>query len=229
MKAGRSADEGPQHGVKIPAPIAVGAHEVTRGQFAAFVEETGYDAKGCYVFAEGSFGYDAEKSWQDPGFEQTVDHPVACVSHDDATAYTKWLSEKTDQTYRLLSESEWEYVARAGMQTRFWWGDDEPVSKQANFMGTVGRTTEIQSYPSNPFGLYDTAGNVWEWTQDCWNNSYQGAPDDGGAWLEGDCEARVLRGGAWGSGPGNLRSANRSWNRPGGRTYFFGFRVARTL
>jgi formylglycine-generating enzyme required for sulfatase activity len=130
----------------------------------------------------------------------------------------KWLSEVTGDDYHLPSEAEWEYAARAGTTTR-----DEMTSENANL-----ETTEVGSYP-NAWGLYDMTGNVWEWVEDCWNESYEGAPPDGSAWTSGDCSRRVLRGGSWFIDPGNLRSADRIWYLTGLRYDFGGFRVARTL
>ena len=173
---------------------------------------------------------DTSGNWRAPGFEQTDNNdPVVCVSWDDAEAFVSWLRSTTDQhyqllseaeweyaaragkTYQLLSEAEWEYAARAGTTTRYWWGNDLPTPEQANFGINVGKTTEVGSYPANPWGLYDMNGNVWEWVEDCWHESYQGAPSDGSAWTSGDCSRRVLRGGSWSGRPEYLRSANRGW------------------
>ena len=148
------------------------------------------------------------------------------VSWEDAQAYADWLSKKTGQSYRLLSEAEWEYVCRAGTTTRYSWGDDLPTPEQANF--NVGKATEVGSYPANPWGLHDMHGNVWEWVEDCGNESYDGAPTDGSAWTSGDY-CRVLRGGSWYFDQGSLRSASRYNRFPGLRLNIFGFRVARTL
>jgi formylglycine-generating enzyme required for sulfatase activity len=110
-----------------------------------------------------------------------------------------------------------------------WWGNDLPTPEQANFGGNVGKTSEVGAYPANPLGLYDMNGNVWEWVEDCWNESYKGAPSDGSAWTSGDCSARVLRGGSWGVGPETLRSAFRFWLSSDVRYSVIGFRVARML
>jgi formylglycine-generating enzyme required for sulfatase activity len=138
---------------------------------------------------------------------------------------------ETGQPYRLLSEAEWEYACRAGMTTRYSWSDDPPTPEQANFDLTIRRTSEVGAYPPNPWGLYDMHGNVWEWVEDCWHESYEGAPTDGSAWLEedgGGCGRRVLRGGSWDNGPGYLRSAYRGRNSAGVRNNVIGFRVARS-
>jgi formylglycine-generating enzyme required for sulfatase activity len=158
--------------------------------------------------------------------------PVINVSWNDAKAYVAWLKQASGKHYRLLSEAEWEYACRAGTTTRYAWGDDPPTPEQANFGRKVGKTTEVGIYPANPWGLYDMHGNVWEWVEDCWHDSYGGAPNDGSAWLEedgGDCGSRILRGGSWGNGPGVLRSANRDSVGPDDRGLIVGFRIARTL
>ena len=156
------------------------------------------------------------------------------VSWHDAKAYVEWLSRKTGKRYRLLSEGEWEYVARAGTETAFWWGD-EMGSGRANCDGCGSRwdgrqTAPAGSFRANGFGLHDVHGNVWEWVEDCWHGDYGGAPTDGSAWTSGGvCGKRVLRGGSWFNKPRNLRSANRNWYSAGFRISYLGFRIARTL
>ena len=189
-------------------------------------------------------------SWRTPGFNQADGHPVVCVSWEDAKAYVKWLSRETGERYRLLSESEWEYVARAGTGTSWYWGDGESGQcthangadralkrRYGDWKWTVascddGRihTAPVGSYAANGFGLHDVLGNAWEWVEDCWHESYAGAPKDGRAWTGGgDCGRRVLRGGSWGFEPWFLRSAYRSRYSAGIRYSLAGFRVARTL
>jgi formylglycine-generating enzyme required for sulfatase activity len=136
--------------------------------------------------------------------------------------------QENRQLYRLASETEWEYAARAGTTTRYWWGDDITPAN-ANYGGQVGKTSEIGPYPANPWGLHDMNGNVWEWVEDCWNESYKGAPSDGSAWTSGDCSRRVVRGGSWLYGAGNLRAACRHLLGTVDRDNDVGFRVARTL
>ena len=165
--------------------------------------------------------------------------PVINVDWDDAQEYVSWLSQKTGKPYRLLSEAEWEYVARAGTTTPFHTGETISAS-EANFNGTRiysgsskgekrKRTTPVGSFGANQFGLHDVHGNVWEWVQDCSNKSYKGAPSDGSAWTTGDCSRRVLRGGSWGNSPRFLRSSIRFRDWSDLRKGYFGFRVARTL
>ena len=145
----------------------------------------------------------------------------------------RWLSGETGKEYRLLSESEWEYAARGGTRTRYWWGDAIGRNR-ANCRGCGSRwddekTSPVGSFSANPFGLYDVHGNVWEWVEDCWNGSYRGAPTDGSAWESGDCARRELRGGSWFNDPQNLRSADRYGDTARDRLIGVGFRVARTL
>jgi formylglycine-generating enzyme required for sulfatase activity len=168
---------------------------------------------------------------------------VVGVSWRDAIAYCEWLTKETGQRYRLPSEAEWEYACRAGTETPFSFGATI-TTDQANYDGnyTYGagrkgsyreRTTEVGTFPANPWGLYDLHGNVWEWVEDVWHDTYQGAPADGSAWTDGkgkeSSRARVLRGGSWGGNPRFLRSARRYGDGPDLRGDDNGFRVARTL
>ena len=151
------------------------------------------------------------------------------VSWKDAQSYVGWLSRKTGNVYRLLSESEWEYVARAGTETAYHFGNGISPS-QANYGYDEKRTVPVGSYPSNAFGLHDVHGNVREWVEDCSHDSYRGAPNDGSVWTSGgDCEYRVLRGGSWFFGPGSVRSAIRYRDTTALLDFNSGFRVARTL
>ena len=199
----------PQHRVSIAYSLAVGRYAVTFEEYDHFAKATGS-------------ALPADKGW---GRSR---RPVIHVSWDEAKAYVAWLGAETGQAYRLLSEAEWEYACRAGTTTQYWWGD-EITPKNANYGRNVGKTSEVGTYPVNPFGLYDMHGNVWEWVEDCWNDSYKGAPDDGSAWTSSDCRRRVLRGGSWSSPPEVLRSAHRYWNNRVKPEYKAGFRVARTL
>ena len=239
----RQDDEGPQHQVTISNPFAVGKYEVTREQFEEFVEATGHDASssGCWTYLEGDlWQLRQQHSWRKPGFSQSNDHPVVCVNWHDAQAYVSWLSRKTGEQYRLLSESEWEYVARAGTTGPFHFGSTISTN-QANYRGnyTYGdgpkgiyrnKTVSVGSFAANRFGLHDVHGNVWEWVEDCWHETYHGAPLDGSAWVTGgDCDLRVLRGGSWVNRPMYLRSAFHGGEEAGIRSDEFGLRVARTL
>ena len=237
------------HRVRIGEPIAVGVHEVTRGEWRRFVDEAGHSTgDSCWTYESGEWKEDSGRSWRTPGYSQTDAHPVVCVSWENAKAYVRWLSSETGEGYRLLSESEWEYVARAGGRTARYWGDLETgqcrhgngadASAKRKYSGwTVAScddghvyTAPVGSFEANGFGLHDVLGNVWEWVEDCWHESYAGAPADGSAWTSGgDCARRVLRGGSWFNEPRHLRSANRGWIPAGNRYDVAGFRVARTL
>ncbi len=187
-------------------------------------------------------------SYLNPGYSQTDTHPVTCVNWNDVKSYVKWLSKTTGKTYRLLSEAEWEYVARGGTSTRYSFGDNSSdlcdygngADKSTDYSwrntscndGFGIQTSSVGSFKPNPLGLYDVHGNVWEWVEDCWHKNYKGAPNDGRAWLTedgGDCSTRVLRGGSWVNGPRLLRSANRLRYDTSSRYNDVGFRVSRTL
>jgi formylglycine-generating enzyme required for sulfatase activity len=192
-------------------------------QFAVSKYEVNFEEWDACLAGDGCSGYAPDD--EDWGRGR---RPVVNVSWEDAMKYVEWLSEKTGKPYRLLSEAEWEYAARAGTKTRYSWGEDI-TPENANYGGNVDRTTEVGSYAPNPWGLYDMHGNVWEWVEDCWNDNYEGAPVDGGAWTNGDCKRRVLRGGSWYGEPENLRSAYRFEALTVNRSRNVGFRVARTL
>jgi formylglycine-generating enzyme required for sulfatase activity len=252
----RNGDEGPQHRVTFARPFAVGIYEVTRREFEAFVEATGRGAgDGCYAYDGKEWKMDAARNWRSPGFEQGRDHPVVCVSWGDAKAYAEWLSSKTGKNYRLLTEAEWEYVARGGTPTARYWGDDSNVDQgcaYANVADQVGAeryglskektntfqcrdgyaaTAPVGKFRSNEFGLKDALGNVWEWVADCYQGdaykTHEDYPVMVGSWQD-SCD-RVLRGGSWYDGPRRLRSAHRIRDEPVSRYYNVGFRVARTL
>jgi len=231
-EVGRNSNEGPQHLVTIQNPFAVGRYEVTVGEFRRFVEATGYRPRAnCSTGDSYSL-----RSWLNPGFAQSDSHPVVCIEWQSAQDFVDWLSETTGASYRLLSEAEWEFVARGGTQSSFSWGNDAD-RRQMNVPGYHGEdrwqnTIPVGTFSANPFGLYDVHGNVWEFTQDCRNRRYRGAPTDGSAWQEGDCRYRMARGGSWDSQPREARSASRRpvWQQDmlrGDRD--LGFRVARDL
>ena len=212
----RDRNEGPVHRVTIAQPFAVGVYEVTFAQWDMCRRDG-----GC------------SHAPKDSGWGRGS-RPVMNVSWHDAKEYVRWLSRKTGKGYRLLSEAEWEYVARAGTKTRYWWGD-EVGHGQANCDGCGSqwdddRTAPVGSFAANAFGLYDVHGNVWEWVEDCWHGGYAGAPSDGSAWTAGgNCEYRVLRGGSWYNGTTFLRFAHRYRYTAGYQNYNLGFRVTRIL
>jgi len=229
LNGGGRDREDPVHRVTIPTPFAVGKYEVTRDAYAAFARSTGRGSgDGCYVWNAQKWVKEGSKSWRNPGYVQTNRHPVACVNWDDAKAYVAWMSAKTGKAYRLLSESEWEYAARAGSRSKYSWGNSIS-SSQAKYRQNINKTTSVGSYAANSFGLHDMHGNVWEWVEDCWNRNYNGATSNGTASTAGNCFRRVLRGGSWVSGPRSLRSASRSWGNIAQRFSSNGFRVSRTL
>lgn len=190
--------ERPVHRVTIARPFAVGVYEVTRGEYGRFVSETGRPiGNSCWTYEAGDWETRSNRVWSNPGFSQTDNHPVACVYWLDAKAFVAWLSRKTGQEYRLLSESEWEYMARAGTTTPWHWGSlDQAQCLYANVGDSTSelspnypcfdgyaRTAPVGSFLPNDWGLYDVAGNVWEWVEDCHNYDYEGAPVDGSAWI----------------------------------------------
>jgi formylglycine-generating enzyme required for sulfatase activity len=207
----RYDDEGPQHEIAIARRFAVSKLEVTFDQLDACVQYGGCTRVG------DPFG----------GGKQ----PAINVKWDEAQEYVKWLSGLTGQQYRLLSEAEWEYAARARTTGPYSFeGDDSVLGEYAWYAKNSGnRTHPVGEKKPNGFGLYDMHGNVWEWVEDCYHDSYQEAPSDGSAWIVGACGERVVRGGAWGGNPRDLRSAVRGGNTPGNRTNVLGFRVGRTL
>jgi formylglycine-generating enzyme required for sulfatase activity len=231
-----------QVSVSIDKPIAVGRFAVTRSEFAAFVTATNHKTDGgCRTYTDSELTGRAGSDWRSPGFAQTDRHPVVCVSWDDAKAYAAWLTSTTGKHYRLLSEAEREYAARAGTTTPFWWGS-AIMPTQANYDGAAEpykgggskgedrqRTVPVDSFEPNPWGLYQVHGNVFEWTADCRHDKNASNPGDGTARSSSVCVTRVLRGGSWVSIPGDLRSARRVGNIPNSRFNTFGFRVARTL
>jgi formylglycine-generating enzyme required for sulfatase activity len=249
---GRSSDESPQHPVTISYRLAAMETEVTRAQFAAFAEDTHHETQGgCWVWNGTKVEQDPARDWRQPGFEQTDQDPVVCVSWEDAQAFARWLSKLTDQAYRLPSEAEWEYMARAGHRDNYGFegdsatllcdyanGGDRSIRERvpdwkiptAECNDKHPYTAPTKSYKSNGAGLFDMHGNVWEWVQDCWHPDYRDAPADGSAWLHGCAdERRIVRGGSWFDGPSFLRAASRNRAPATVRGQLVGFRLVRTL
>lgn len=237
--------ETPVHRVAFTHAFAVGAREVTRGEFAAFVRDTSYRIAGCDIAKGAEWDRRGDKSWLDPDFAQDDSHPVVCVDWNDAAAYARWLAGRTGKPYRLLTESEWEYAARAGTTTARYWGDgrdqgcrhanvpDQSHSAPDVFPCNDGfvHTSPTASFAPNAFDLYDTIGNVWEWVADCFHDSYSGAPGDGSAWdTDPGCQYHVGRGGSWNPRlSSQLRAAARGRVTTNLRNSNLGFRVAMTL
>ena len=229
-ESGRVDNEAPQHTVTIAQPFAVGKYEVTFDEWEACVAE-----RACPRVDDSGYGRGRR--------------PVINVSHQNAAGYLQWLSAKVNKKYRLLTEAEWEYAARAGSaKSRYWGAAVERTCAYANVFNPKTKTkykdADRQAFPCddgfmetapvgslkpNAFGLYDMLGNVWEWVEDCWNPSYADGPNDGSAWLTGDCTNRVMRGGGWYYGPRNVRLAKRLKNPAVNRGNDVGFRVARSL
>lgn len=249
-KAEWYAPEQPAHQVTIAADFALGRTEVTRGQFARFVDATKRNMSGgCRTWTGSEWKLDADKSWRNPGFDQSDDHPAVCISWEDAGAYAEWISQQTGEVYRLPSETQWEYATRAGTSAMRYWGDDKDNKNACDFANVADRsfktklnlepifdcddhfafTSPVSGYKPNDFNLFDTLGSIREWNLDCYHDSYQGAPSNEAAWITGDCPERVLRGGSWFTGPRNLRSAYRFRYAPDDRGDNLGFRVARML
>jgi formylglycine-generating enzyme required for sulfatase activity len=210
-EAVRYGNEGLQHQVTIAKPFAVSKFDVTFADWDAC-----FSVGGCPHVADSGLGRDKK--------------PVINITWYEAEQYVAWLSRMTGQPYRLLSEAEWEYAARAGTATAYYWGDE--IGKgNANCKGCGSQwdnklTSAVGSFPANAFGLYDMAGNVWQWVQDCYHGDYSEAPTDGSAWTNGDCSRRVLRGGSWDYTP---CSALRLRGTASFRYNLLGFRVGRTL
>lgn len=240
---GRFDEEGPQREVRVRR-FAVGKYHVTRGQWQAFARATGRaTARGCHWTARSPGENDPAGSWEDTGFAQTGDHPVVCVTWHDVRAFVDWLGERTERPYRLLSEAEWEYAARAGSTTPYPWGKtadhehanygaEECCSGLATGRDEWEHTSPAGAFAANAFGLHDMHGNAMEWVQDCFSASYDELPLDGASYevdrelrltgpLEGmsgtrSCDYRMLRGGDWGNPGSFIRSAARNWAPPPG-------------
>jgi formylglycine-generating enzyme required for sulfatase activity len=222
----RDNSESPQHQVTFARSFAVGRFALTFDEWDACVADG-----GCRGYRPKDKGWGRGRQ------------PAINVSWNDAKTYAAWLSRKTGKTYRLLSEAEREYVTRAGTTTPFWWGASIST-QQANYNGSLNRisaygnksmgenrkkTMPVDSFQPNPWGLYQVHGNVWEWTEDCYNENYKDAPADGSAWTRGNCREPVLRGGSWKYLPKGLRAASRGRSFTSTRDVNIGFRLARTL
>ena len=231
---GSGGSEQPRHRVTIGYVLAVGVYEVTFAEWSACVR-----GGGCGGHEPNDEGWGREN------------RPVINVHWEDAWRYADWLTERTGEEYRLPSNAEWEYAARARTTTARHWGDtaqdqcryangydfsaqaldesDESIRSPVRCRDRQPNTAPVGSYLPNGSGLYDMLGNVWEWVDDCWNSGYDGAPTDGSSWYPGDCSRRVLRGGSWSSGQRDLRSARHAWGGVATRNNMFGFRVVRRV
>ena len=208
--------EKPAHRVTIRKPFAIGKYEVTLAQWNACVA-----ASACKAMAETSAAGLSDMS------------PARDLSWNDAQRYVRWLSKLTGQSYRLPTEAEWEYAARAGTSTRYWWGQ-KMESGKANCKDCGGEwnndaPAKVDAFPANPFGIYAMNGGVWEWVEDCWHKSYAGAPTDGSAWTSPNCRENVIRGGSWRNDSTYAHSASRFRYDTAVRYILNGFRVAKSL
>ncbi|XOZ32317.1 formylglycine-generating enzyme family protein [Halomonadaceae bacterium KBTZ08] len=252
----------PAHQVTIDQPFALSTHEITNAQYVRFLNAKGHRGPGLqspenYEWVtdqmwglhnkliekkvEGFWGLTHHYEYEIAEGPQNQQRPVVEVSWHGAQAYADWLSEQTGHNYRLPTEAEWEYAAKAGTSTWYWWGNDAGRGEGRAVCDGCGSqwddrprdeqdTAPVGSFEPNPFGLYDVHGNAWEWVQDCWHPNYKGAPTDGSAWLKDDDEdcRRVLRGGAITSGPASMLSAYRKYKKHPGSTVG-GIRLARDL
>jgi formylglycine-generating enzyme required for sulfatase activity len=252
-----AAREQPARRVSVARPFAIGRTEVTRGDFARFVAATNWMPDGpCSFLADGRshrWAADRAHDWRHPGFEQTDAHPVVCVSFADAQAYTAWLSSTTGRRFRLPSNTEWEYAARAGTTTAVYWGDRPPdkACDYANLLDAsaarrhgggvadpmtsfpcddgYANTAPVASFRPNAWGLYDMIGNVWELTRDCLDANQVGAPRDTSARTAGDCGSRIDRGASWTNTRRYVRAAAQHPDLVTARTTVLGFRLVEDL
>ncbi len=240
------ASEQPPHQVTLAAPIAFAPNEVSIGEFEEFAEDVKLQLHGCNVH-DGEWRWRDDVNWDTVNDARTSMHPVSCISWDDAVAYTAWLSKKTGELYRLPSASEWEYAASAGASPAApLAGEKDAACKVANVADQAAarqypgwnvlecddryvQSSPVGSFQPNALGLYDMLGNVFEWVQDCWSDTYEGAPTDGSARLDGNCTLREMRGGSWFTAPQSLRASYRNRFEHDYRSSSVGFRVVREI
>ncbi len=245
--------EQPSRKVKVAKAFAIGRYEVTRGEFARFVKATGWRPDGPCSFLDPAAGStwaaDTSHDWRHPGFPQSDRHPVVCVNMADAAAYAAWLGTRTGRHFRLPSNTEWEYAARAGVAAPQWWGKAEYPCRYANLADTsfvrafhiadpellfacndhFPATAPVGSFAANRWGLHDMLGNVWEWTLDCLNSTQNGAPSDTAPRISGDCGSHIDRGASWGNSRKYVRAAAQHPDLVGARTAVLGFRLVEDL
>lgn len=243
-------NETPQHKVKVKS-FALAKFSVTRAQFEIFASETGFLGNGCRVFNGTEWKFDPEANWKNPGFKQSNRDPVVCISWDDTQKFISWLNSKlsksSTQKYRLPTEEEWEYAARAGTITAAYWGDNtqeqclyenardlsakslDPTAPYASCRDNFEYTAPVGSFRSNPWGFFDMLGNTLQWVENCPSAGYHHSPimpDINSAYYSAFCGVRALRGGSWASIPNGVRSASRGGMKPSMRESVFGFRLA---
>jgi formylglycine-generating enzyme len=235
----------PQHRVTIAHAFAAGVYDVTVGEYSQFVAATGVGTNSCATY-DGAWRVNPSVTWRNAIESQTPSHPVSCVSWHDAKDYAAWLSHATHQTYRLPSASEWEYAARAGSAAPVPWSTPAEACSYANVADQTAarhyqgwkvlpcadefvQSAPVGSFKANAFGLYDMLGNVFQWTEDCWTDNYQGAPIDGSAQSAGDCTQHESRGGSWFTQPDFVRSSYRNRFDGNYRSTSVGFRLVREM
>lgn len=229
-EVGRQPDESPQHQVTFAKPFAISRFQVTAGEWDAYLRESGT------VIADGDSRPGRECKASKPRYQQGPKQPAVCMSYFDVQAYVAWLSKKTGKHYRIISEAEREYAARAGSTGPFPFPldpeGDYQITQHANTYGPkdgYSFSSPVDAFAANAFGVYDMHGNVYEWVADCEHDNYVGAPSDGSAWDEADCKVRHIRGNDWGEAPIFSRSGNRNASVPQNRGDWIGVRVAREL
>ena len=225
---GRQDDESPQHPVTFAKPFAMSRFQVTAGEWGAYQKAAGV------TLADGDERPGRLCRNGKPRYKQGPRQPAVCMSYHDAVDYVAWLSKTTGQRYSLVSEAQREYAARAGSTGMFPFEADAnfEISQHANVYGPkdgFSFSSPVGSFPANAFGMYDMHGNVYEWVADCYHDTYQGAPSDGSAWMQGACERVSIRGNDWGEAPIFSRSGNRNEADPANRGDWIGLRVAREL
>jgi formylglycine-generating enzyme len=244
----RRSNEGPQHEICVDS-FWMGKYEVTVGQWRKFIREKNYrtdaekdtEEKGCFSLKNNEWAYHVGYYWDNVGFAQTDLQPVVCVSYQDVQEFVHWLNQKSAQNYRLPTEAEWEYAARAGSTTSRYWGDDEKaacdyanvadISYDKLFSCDDGYkwSSPVGAFKANAFGLYDMLGNVWEWTGDWYGNDYYRSSPRYNPTGPRSSSNRLNRGGAWVCGPAFVRTAFRVWMRPWGRSVGVGFRLVQSF
>jgi formylglycine-generating enzyme required for sulfatase activity len=239
------AFEMPQHKVTIAHAFAAGVYDVTVGEYSEYAAATGVGANSCATY-DGAWRVTPSVTWRNAIESQTPSHPVSCVSWHDAKDYAAWLSHTTHQVYRLPSASEWEYAARAGSAAQVPWTTPAEACSYANVADQTAarhyrgwkvlpcadefvQSAPVGSFKENSFGLYDMLGNVFQWTEDCWTDNYQGAPIDGSAQSTGDCTQHELRGGSWFTQPDFVRTSYRNRFDGNYRSTSIGFRLIREM
>jgi len=229
-EVGREPDEGPMHEVTFEKPFAMSRYQITAGEWAQYMKETGV------TLPDGDTRPGRACTNGKPSYPQGPRQPAVCMNFAEVTAYVAWLSRKTGQHYHIVSEAQREYAARAGSTGPFPFpfdpGTEYSIATHANTYGPTdgySHSSPVGSYPANAFGMYDMHGNVYEWIADCYHPDYVGAPTDGSAWTEPDCDTLRIRGNDWGEAPVFSRSGNRNDIDPQTRGDWIGFRVVRTL